>query len=47
MCRPCLNTAHVYKEDDMLTLDVSYQWLAYGEWRCEYSTKYVYVGLIQ
>jgi hypothetical protein len=27
MCRPCLNTAHVYKEDDMLALDVRSQCL--------------------
>jgi hypothetical protein len=25
MCRPCLNTVHVYKEDDMLALDVRSQ----------------------
>jgi hypothetical protein len=28
MCRPCLNTAHVYKEDDWLVPDVRSQWLA-------------------
>jgi hypothetical protein len=27
MCRPRLNTAHVYKEDDKLALDVRSQWL--------------------